>query len=79
MKMKSILLLTMAIILTAVSSTHAQEKKVDVNLDNLRTVESQIQFVRYQKVAGGVNKLHHLRMPVDIDNQTTIAMNRDTL
>jgi hypothetical protein len=79
MKMKSILLLSMAMMLIAASSTHAKEKKIDVNLDNLRTVESQIQFDRYQKVAGGVNKLHHLRTPVDIDNQTTIAMNRDTL
>jgi len=58
---------------------HAQAPKIDVNLDNLRTVESQIQFVRYQKVIGGINRLHHLRVPVDIDNQTTIAMNRDTL
>jgi len=69
----------MAIVLTAAGITHADTNKIDVNLDNLRTVESHIQFDRYQKAAGGVNRLFHLRSPVDVDNQTTIAMNMDTL
>lgn len=71
--------LMMAILLTAAGSVVAQEKKNDVNIDNIRTVESHIQFVRYQKIAGGINKWVHNLTPLDIDNQTTIAMNRDTL
>ena len=71
--------LMMAILLTAAGSAVAQEKKIDVNTDNIRTVESHIQFDRYQKGAGGVNKWLHILAPVDIDKQTTIAMNRDTL
>ncbi|MHC4332814.1 MAG: DUF1214 domain-containing protein [Planctomycetota bacterium] len=55
----------------------AEEKKVDVNLSNIRTVETHIQFNNYQKIAG-INTWKHNRNPVDIDNQTTIAMNRDT-
>ena len=77
--MKSIRLVTMAIVLTAAGITHADTNKIDVNLDNLRTVESHLQFDRYQKATGGVNRLLHLRSPVDVDNQTTIAMNMDTL
>ena len=69
----------MAILLTAVGSALAKENKIDVNVDNIRTVESHVQMDRYQKVAGGINKWVHNLTPVDIDNQTTIAMNRDTL
>ena len=76
---KSILLLFITISLTATGSVVAEEKKIDVNLDNIRTVESHIQFDRYQKIAGGVNKWVHILAPVDIDKQTTIAMNRDTV
>jgi len=76
---KFILSLLMPILLTTVGSAVAQEKKIDVNIDNIRTVESHIQFDRYQKLAGGVNKWVHNLTPLDIDNQTTISMNRDTL
>lgn len=71
--------LLMSILLTAVGNVIAQETKIDVNIDNIRTVESHIQFDRYQKIAGGINKWVHNLAPLDIDNQTTIAMNRDTL
>lgn len=78
MKKYNLLLLT-AMILMAVGTASAEEKKIDVNIDNIRTVESHIQFVRYQKIAGGVNKWVHFFAPLDVDNQPTIAMNRDTL
>lgn len=77
--MKSILPLTVALILICIGIAHAKDKKIDVNLDNLRTVESHLQLDRYQKVAGGVNRWLHLREPTDVDKQTTIAMNMDTL
>ena len=71
--------LMMAILLIATGSAVAEEKKIDVNVDNIRTVESHVQFARYQKIAGGVNKWVHFFAPLDVDNQPTIAMNRDTL
>ena len=76
---KSNLLLTMAIPFVLGSSAFAVEKKIDVNIDNIRTVESHVQFTRYQKITNGVNKWVHNLTPLDVDNQTTIAMNRDTL
>lgn len=76
---KSIQLLMTAVLLTVVGNASAEEKKIDVNIDNIRTVESHIQFDRYQKIAGGVNKWVHFFAPLDVDNQPTIAMNRDTL
>jgi len=76
---KLIQLLFSVILLSASNSAFADEKKIDVNLDNIRTVESHIQIDRYQKIAGGVNKWVHLLVPLDVDKQTTIAMNRDTL
>ena len=76
---KCILLIMVTIILPVIGSSLAEEKKIDVNVDNIRTVESHIQFDRYQKLAGGINKWVHFRKPVDIDHQPTIAMNRDTL
>ena len=76
---KSILSFLMLILLTVANGVVAQEKKIDVNIDNIRTVESHIQFDRYQKIAGGINKWVHNLTPLNVDNQTTIAMNRDTL
>lgn len=58
---------------------YADTPKVPVTLDNIRTVETHMQFERYQKICGGINKLFHFRVAVDIDKQSTIAMNRDTL
>ncbi|WP_114324813.1 DUF1214 domain-containing protein [Candidatus Colwellia aromaticivorans] len=76
---KFILSVVATSLLTAISITsQAQTKLIDVNLDNLTTVESHIQFDRYQQFTG-INEWFHLRVPTDIDNQTTIAMNRDTL
>ena len=77
--MQTLLRLTALLFSMSVGATHAGGDKIDVNLDNLRTVESQIQFDRYQKIAGGVNTWFHFRTPVDVDNQPTIAMNMDTL
>ena len=76
---KCFLLIMMASLLIFSGSAFADESKIDVNIDNIRTVESHIQFDRYQKLAGGINKWVHFRKPVDIDHQPTIAMNRDTL
>ncbi len=76
---KYMVLFLIAIVLHTLGSAQSEEKKIDVNIDNIRTVESHMQFVRYQKIAGGINKWVHNLTPLDVDNQTTIAMNRDTL
>ncbi len=72
--------LSIALLMLVASSTiaGAADKKVDVNLSNIRTVETHLQFANYQKITGGINTWQHVRQPVDIDKQSTIAMNRDT-
>lgn len=52
---------------------------VIVNADNFVRAETAAQFGRMIKIAGGVNKLFHLRQPTPLDKQTVIRMNRDTL
>jgi len=58
--MKSVLSMMMAFMFASMGISQAQAKKIDVNLDNLRTLESHLQFDRYQKAAGGVNRWLHL-------------------
>lgn len=79
---KAVSILSVAILglsLLAATAANADAKKVDVNLSNIRTVETHQQFAKNQKIAGGINKWQHVRQPVAIDKQTTIAMNLDTL
>lgn len=76
---KSILVSSVLMLLSLIGAVTAEEQKLGVNLRNFNTVETHIQMDRYQKVAGGINIFKHNREMVDIDNQTTIAMNRDTL
>lgn len=83
MKTKKILTLAVAALMAvtcvdAMAVAQADARKVDVNLFNIRTVETHMQFANYQKIAGGINKWLHVRQPVEIEKQTTIAMNRDT-
>ena len=77
--MKTLKMIFLILVTGAVSSnTFAGENKIPVHLNNINTVESAVQFIRYQKLAGGINKFSHNREMVPIDKQTTIAMNRDT-
>lgn len=76
---KSSLLRMVAFVSILAGSALAEEKKIDVNLDNLRTAETHMQFDRYQKLATGINQWFHFRTPVNVDHQPTIAMNMDTL
>lgn len=54
------------------------EQTIPVHLLNFNTVETHMQMDRYQTLAGGINLFYHIRNVVAIDEQTTIAMNRDT-
>jgi len=52
---------------------------VPVNVENFVRAETDRMFASLQADAGGVNVLHHNREPAQIDHQTVIRMNRDTL
>ena len=52
---------------------------VPVSVDNFNRAESHMYFASTIKLAGGIGKFHHHRKVMDIDNQTVIRANRDTL
>jgi len=52
---------------------------VPVNVDNFNRAESEMYFASTIKLAGGIGKFHHNRKIMDVDNQTIIRANRDTL
>ena len=55
------------------------ESPIKVNTDNFVRAETAAQIDRFVKMAGGVNKWTHFRLPTPLDKQTVIRMNRDTL
>jgi hypothetical protein len=50
-----------------------------VNVDNFARAETDRMFAALAAQAGGVNRLHHNRVPTPLDRQPVIRMNRDTL
>lgn len=52
---------------------------VHVNVDNFALAETHRMMHDLQRDAGGVNRFLHNRLPADIDKQTVIRLNRDTL
>ncbi len=50
-----------------------------VNADNFRRAETDRMFRDLQASAGGINRFFHHREPAEIDKQTVIRLNRDTL
>ncbi len=76
---KSVLLSVTLILSSLIGSVAAEESKIKVHLSNFNTVETHMQMERYQSLAGGINRFKHNRDVTKIDEQTTIAMNRDTL
>ena len=53
--------------------------QIKVNADNFARAETHRMMAGLQRDAGGVNQLTHNREPAEIDKQTVIRMNRDTL
>ena len=53
--------------------------EIPVTIDNFARAATDIEFDKYVKLAGGINRFYHFREPTPIDNQPTIRMNRDTL
>lgn len=52
---------------------------IQVNADNFVRAETHRMFRDNQAVAGGIGRFHHSRTPAEIDAQTVIRLNRDTL
>ena len=50
-----------------------------VTVDNFNRAESDLYFGGILKEAGALGKFHHSREPANIDHQTVIRLNRDTL
>lgn len=55
------------------------QQSVPVTVDNFKRAETDHYLALNVKQAGGTGKFHHSREPTDIDKQTVIRMNRDTL
>ncbi len=55
------------------------ESPIKVNTDNFVRAETAAHIDRFVKMAGGVNKWKHFRLPTPLDKQNVIRMNRDTL
>ncbi|MAT03800.1 MAG: carboxylesterase [Acidimicrobiaceae bacterium] len=50
-----------------------------VNVDNFVRAETDRMFAALQRDAGGINRFTHHREPADVEHQTVIRLNRDTL
>ena len=61
------------------SDVTVQAGEIPVTIDNFARAATDIEFDKYVKLAGGINRFYHFREPTPIDNQPTIRMNRDTL
>src|SRR4029077_18616608 len=55
------------------------QSPVPVTVDNFARAESDLYFGNAVKDAGGTGKFYHPREPMQIDRQTVIRANRDTL
>ena len=62
-----------------VSTVALAQNAVPVTVDNFKRAETDHYLAVNVKDAGGLGKLHHSREPAEIDKQTVIRMNRDTL
>src|SRR6478735_2320651 len=62
-----------------VSNIALAQNAVPVTVDNFKRAETDRYLALNAKEAGGLGKFHHSREPADIDKQTVIRMNRDTL
>jgi hypothetical protein len=63
----------------AQSVTPAEARAVPVTADNFARAESDRYFAGLLKDSGGIGKFSHRREPAQLDNQTVIRLNRDTL
>jgi len=64
-----------ALLLAGISATAAEP----VTIDNFARAESDLYFSGLFKDSGGLGKINHHRKVADIDHQTVIRLNRDTV
>lgn len=67
-----------SLLVMAVAPAWSGSNSVPVNVSNFARAESDLYFGRAVK-QNGLGKLGQVRMPVAIDNQQVIRMNRDTI
>jgi hypothetical protein len=75
--MRSLISALVIVFVSALSAT-AQEQAIRVTVDNFKQAESDYYFAKFEK-DGGFGKFSHERELADIDHQTVIRLNRDTL
>ncbi len=78
-KLRSNYVLAAAITLLLGSPTLADDAPITVNVENYARAETDMQIDRMLKMAEGVDKWAHNRLPTPLDKQNVIRMNRDTL
>jgi hypothetical protein len=61
------------------SATVMADDPIVVNVDNFNRAQTDFQFAGFNKLAGGINKIHNNLQPTPIEQQNVIRMNRDTL
>jgi hypothetical protein len=71
--------LVAAFALACMTQAAIAQGSVPVTADNFARAESDLYFGNAVKDSGGVGKMHHRREPMQIDKQTVIRPNRDTL
>jgi hypothetical protein len=76
--MKSIFAAAIAVTLATLAAAQ-DNKPIPVTIDNFARAESDMYFAGLIKDSGGIGKFVHRREPADIERQTVIRLNRDTL
>ena len=68
-----------AFFVLAATAAAQGSKPVPVTIDNFPRAESDLYIAGLIKDSGGIGKFNHRREPANIDKQTVIRLNRDTL
>jgi hypothetical protein len=69
----------MATIATSLQAHARTNETIKVTPNTYIRAETDRQFAEIVKMAGGVNRLYHFRVPTPLDKQNIVRMNRDTL
>ena len=77
--MRSVLVPALITIILGISTAAAEDAPILVNADNYARAETAFQFESMFKRGGGINKLAHVRQPIQLDRQRNMQMNRDTI
>jgi len=77
--MKAVTAVVCLLSLTVAASAQTPGAAQPVTVDNFVRAESDTYFGNLAKQSGGLGKLYHHRAPAQIDDQSVIRLNRDTL